>query len=92
MRTLRNKAFCRKLLIAYLIESGINTVPMIIKRTGFKHRTVQDTIANMSSFGIEIERSGSFKDGIYIVRDWGVINKKIVKSHIDIIFKELDCK
>jgi len=75
-------SFYRRLLIAYLIESGVNTVPTICAETGMPRRTAQDTIAALEELDILCEFVGAKKDGHYQIVEWGAINKSWVKTHL----------
>ena len=71
-------SFYRRLYVAYLISTGINTVPAIIAATGMPRRTAQDTIVAMCEIGIECEFVGATKDGCYQINQWGAINSQWV--------------
>ena len=72
----------RRLLIAYLIENGINTVPKIIQETNMPRRTIQDTIKALNEVDISCEFVGATKDGFYKITDWGSINKNWIKKNL----------
>ena len=75
-------SFYRRLLVAYLIDEKVNTVPLIMAQTHMPRRTAQDTITALHEIDIECEFVGAKKDGGYEIKDWGAINKKWLKSHI----------
>lgn len=75
-------SFYRRLLVAYLIDSGTNTVPAIIAATGMPRRTAQDTILALSEITIECEFVGATKAGKYKIMNWGAIRKSWVKNHL----------
>jgi hypothetical protein len=75
-------SFYRRLYVAYLIDQGINTVPAIIERTGMPLRTAQDTIAALSEIKITCEYVGALRNGNYVIKDWGFINKESVKKDL----------
>ena len=76
------KSFYRRLYIAYLINSGVNTVPLLIKETGMPRRTAQDTIAALGEIGIICTFEGPTKTGRYQIHDWGPINSRWVKNNL----------
>lgn len=78
-------AFYRRLLVAYLIDNGSNTVPMLMESTGMPKRTIQDTITALSELDIECVFSGATKNGHYSIYGWGAINKKYVKDNLSAI-------
>jgi len=75
-------SFYRRLLVAQLIDSGVNTVPAIMLETGMPRRTAQDTISALEELDIQCEFQGANKDGGYAIVDWGPINKKWLKSQL----------
>jgi len=75
-------SFYRRLLVAQLIDSGVNTVPAIMQETGMPRRTAQDTILALEELDIQCEFQGANKDGGYAIVDWGPINKKWLKSQL----------
>ncbi|MFL0809848.1 MAG: winged helix-turn-helix domain-containing protein [Agarilytica sp.] len=75
-------SFFRRLYVAHLIDSGINTVPAIIEVTGMPKRTAQDTILALHELNVDVEFVGANKNGSYQVNDWGAINKTWVENHI----------
>ena len=48
-------SFYRRLYVAYLIDSGIASVPEIMVATGMPRRTAQDTIAALEELDIVCE-------------------------------------
>ncbi len=75
-------SFYRRLLVAHLIDSGINTVPAIILETGMPRRTAQDTITALHELDIKCVFQGANKDGGYEILDWGAINKKWLRVNM----------
>ncbi|ONF42619.1 hypothetical protein BTO32_15555 [Marinobacter lutaoensis] len=84
-------SFYRRLYIAYLIESGVNTVPAIVRATGMPRRTAQETILALSELGIRCEFVGPKKTGKYKILNWGPINKKWIKDNLQHIRDVLQC-
>ncbi|WP_225917889.1 helix-turn-helix domain-containing protein [Neiella holothuriorum] len=75
-------SFYRRLLVAHLIEQGINTVPKLEAELGLPRRTAQDTISAMADLDIECEFVGATKDGYYRINDWGAVNKQWVTQQL----------
>lgn len=75
-------SFYRRIYLAYLIDSGVNTVPKIIDATGIPKRTAQDTILAMRELGIQVEFIGERKNGCYQIYDWGAIQKEWVINNL----------
>ncbi|GAD91374.1 hypothetical protein VHA01S_088_00040 [Vibrio halioticoli NBRC 102217] len=63
-------SFLRRLLVAYLIDTGKNTVPLVMDATGMPRRTAQDTIKALNKLEIDIEQ---FNRGEYR----GTLNDRI---------------
>lgn len=75
-------SFYRRLYVAYLIDEGINTVPAIVAATGMPLRTAQDTIIALAELKIECEFMGANKNGIHVIKDWGFIDKELIKKNL----------
>ena len=82
-------SFYRRLLVAHLIDHGVNTVPLIMAETGMPRRTAQDTLLALGELHIECQFVGAKKDGAYEIQDWGAINKKWVKTQLSLIKETL---
>ncbi len=67
-------SYYRRLYVAHLINSEVNSVPAIIAQTGMPRRTVQDTILALHELDIDCEFVGGNKNGGYRINDWGAIN------------------
>ncbi|PSW21455.1 hypothetical protein C9I98_05860 [Photobacterium sanctipauli] len=87
-------SFYRRLYVAYLIDTGISTVPGILEYTGMPRRTAQDTIKSLAELDIvcqfkqsEGERN---RTGKYEIKDWGAINKQWVQENLTDIKLVLD--
>ncbi|EOD8927500.1 winged helix-turn-helix domain-containing protein, partial [Pseudomonas aeruginosa] len=79
-------SFYRRLYVAYLIDSGIASVPEIMAATGMPRRTAQDTIAALEELDIVCEfeqREGARNhQGGYVIRDWGAVRREwVVEQH-----------
>ena len=75
-------SYYRRLYVAYLIDSGVNTVPAIVEATGMHRRTAQDTITALSELDIECGYVGSTKSGEYKITNWGAIKKDWIKNNL----------
>ena len=75
-------SFYRRLYVAHLIESGINTVPAIERYIGMPRRTAQDTIAALGEIDIRCRFHGANKNGTYVIDDWGAIRREWVAGHL----------
>jgi hypothetical protein len=75
-------SYYRRLYIAYLIDTGVSTVPQIMSVTGMPRRTVQDTIKSLAELDIVCKFVGATKDGSYVISDWGAINNKWIKNNL----------
>lgn len=78
-------SFYRRIYLAYLIDSGVNTVPEIINSTGMPKRTAQDTIVAMKELAIDVEFVGGTKNGHYKINDWGAVSKSWVAENLSSI-------
>ena len=74
--------FFRRLYIAYLISSGINTVPAIMAKTGMPRRTAQEVVLSLSDLGIKCEFQGANKTGGYVITDWAAIRKEWIDQNL----------
>lgn len=71
-------SFMRRLLVAYLIDTGKNSVPLIMEATGMPRRTAQDTIKALNELEIDVEQ---FNRGEYRINSWGAVNRNWIKSN-----------
>lgn len=83
-------SFYRRLYVAHLIDTGINTVPRIMEATGMPRRTAQDTISALSDLDIVCEFVGANKDGKYEIKDWGPVKKEWVWKHLQHVIGVLE--
>ncbi|MFG6667547.1 helix-turn-helix domain-containing protein [Halomonas sp. HNIBRBA4712] len=86
-------SFYRRLYVAYLIDQGTHSVPMLMEATGMPRRTAQDTIATLAELDIECvfeptegERHNS---GRYVIKQWGAIDRDWVAAHAERLGKAL---
>nr|WP_312018332.1 helix-turn-helix domain-containing protein [Shewanella surugensis] len=82
-------SYYRRLYIAYLIDTGVSTVPQIMLETGMPRRTIQDTIKSLSEIDIICVFIGATKDGHYEITHWGAINQKWITNNLQHIITVL---
>lgn len=75
-------SYYRRLYVAYLIDTGINTVPLLLETTLMPKRTLQDTILALAEMDIVCAISGGTKNRSYSIDSWGAINKSYIKSNL----------
>ena len=75
-------SYYRRLYIAHLIDTGINTVPLLLEVTGMPKRTLQDTILALAEMDIVCAISGGTKNRSYSISEWGAINKNDIKNNL----------
>jgi len=85
-------SFYRKLLIAYLIDTGTNTVPKIESCTGMYTRTIQDSLKSLSNIDIKCIANGARKTGFYSIEDWGPIRREYVVNNLEHICEVVGIK
>ncbi|MCK8124660.1 winged helix-turn-helix domain-containing protein [Pseudoalteromonas sp. 2CM39R] len=83
-------SFYRRLLIAGLIESRINTIPKLMAEIKIPRRTAQDTIIALEELDIECIYEGATKNGHYEIRSWGAIDKNWVINNLERIKETLN--
>ncbi|SEQ39381.1 MULTISPECIES: winged helix-turn-helix domain-containing protein [Pseudomonas] len=84
------KSFYRRLYVAWLVDSGVATsVPALIEATGMPRRTAQDTLSALSDLDIDcaFEQTEGARNhaGHYVIRDWGAIDKRWIRSNLPTI-------
>lgn len=82
-------SFYRRLLLAYLIDSGVNTLPKIQAEINIPRRTAQDTITALQELDIECTFVGASKNGHYQIESWGPFDKNWVNENIERIREAL---
>jgi len=75
-------SYYRRIYVAYLIDTGTNTVKGLLDATGMHRRTLQDTLSALPEFDIIVESSGGTKALTYKVTNWGAIKKEWVKNNL----------
>ncbi|HCE1808722.1 TPA: helix-turn-helix domain-containing protein [Vibrio parahaemolyticus] len=82
-------SFYRRLLLAYLIDRGVNTLPKIQAEINIPRRTAQDTITALQELDIECTFVGASKNGHYQIESWGPFDKNWVNENIERIRETL---
>lgn len=82
-------SYYRRLYIAYLIDTGINTVPLLLETTLMPKRTLQGTILALAEIDIVCATSGGTKNRSYSIESWGAINKNYIKDNLQHIKRVL---
>ncbi len=80
----QQKAFYRKLFIAYQISTDKHNLLSLHKLTNMPRRTLQDAIAALIDLGIECEfvQDGERNNaGYYQIKSWGAIDSIWVRAH-----------
>lgn len=75
-------SYYRRLYVAHLIDTGVNTVPLLLETTGMPKRTLQDTILALAEIDIVCAVSGGTKNRTYSIEEWGAINKSYIKKNL----------
>ena len=83
-------SYYRRLYVAYLIDSGTNTVPALLNITEMHRRTLQDTLKALSDLDIIIESRGGTKNASYSVKSWGAIDKDWIKNNLQHVIGVLE--
>lgn len=78
----KTNPFLRRILIAYLIDDGVNSVEQLLNETKWPKRTLQSVLKTIPDYGIEIEVEGGTIDRRYKISSWGAINKSWIKENI----------
>ncbi|MCG6201377.1 helix-turn-helix domain-containing protein [Psychromonas antarctica] len=76
-------AYYRRLLVAYLIDTGVNTPPLILGATGMARRTLQDTIKALAELDIECVDTGGTINKSYSIKSWGAINSSWIEDNLE---------
>jgi len=79
-------SFYRRLYVAYLIDTGITSVPALMAATGMPRRTAQDTIDALSELDIVCvfrqEEGARHQAGQYVVESWGPIKRAWIEDNV----------
>ena len=76
---------CKRLLILLLIENGVNGVMKISAATGISRRTIQESLKGLKCYKCEVEYLGNSRNGGYVVKSWGAIDRKWAIDNIDVM-------
>ncbi|MCF4176359.1 helix-turn-helix domain-containing protein [Vibrio sp. McD22-P3] len=82
-------SFYRRLYIAYLIDSGCNTIPKIQSKIDIPRRTAQDTINALNELDIECRFKGAQKNGHYYISSWGPFNIQWIQDNANMLAQTL---
>lgn len=82
-------SYYRRLYIAHLIDTQVNTVPLLLEATKIPKRTLQDTILALTEIDIVCAVSGGTKNRSYSIESWGAINKMYIKNNLQHIISVL---
>jgi len=82
-------SFYRRLYVAYLIDTGVDTVPAIEAFTGMPRRTAQDTLQALAEIDITCRFVGAKRNGAHVIDDWGPIRLDWLRTHIEKIAQAL---
>lgn len=75
-------SYYRRLYVAYLIDSGTNTVQGLLDATAMPRRTLQDTLKALSDLDIVVESRGGTKNASYRIESWGAIDSCWIKNNL----------
>lgn len=88
-RSKTKTSFYRRLYVAYLIDTGVNTVSSLLEVTKMHRRTLQDTMLALAEIDIELSASGGTKNKTYSISGWGAINKSYIEMNLQHIIAAL---
>ena len=83
-------SYYRRIYVAFLIDSGINTVQGLLDATEMPKRTLQDTLKALSDLDIVIESRGGTKNASYKISSWGAIDKKWIDKNLQHVKRTLE--
>lgn len=75
-------SYYRRLYLAFLIDSGTNTVQGLLEATEMPKRTFQDTLKALSDLDIVLESRGGTKSASYKIQSWGAIDKYWIENNL----------
>ncbi|MEG3764890.1 helix-turn-helix domain-containing protein [Alteromonas sp. 14N.309.X.WAT.G.H12] len=75
-------SYYRRLYVAFLIDSGSNTLPALLEATEMHRRALQETLKALSDLDVIIESRGGTKNACYKVESWGAIDKMWIKTNL----------
>ncbi|NVK42475.1 MAG: helix-turn-helix domain-containing protein [Oceanospirillaceae bacterium] len=88
------RAFYRKLYLAWLIDNGKHNLRTLQEKTGMPRRTLQDSLKDLEDIGIKcvFEQNDGERNnfGLYRVTDWGPIRRNWVRTHLAQLKAELE--
>lgn len=87
------RAFLRKIYLAWLIDNGRHNLRTLQEKTGMPRRTLQDSLKDLEDIGIKccFEQTDGERNncGLYRVIDWGPIRRNWVRSNLAWLRSEL---
>jgi hypothetical protein len=88
------RAFFRKIYLAWLIDNGRHNLRTLQEKTDMPRRTLQDCLKDLEDIGIRcsFEQSDGERNncGFYKVQDWGPIRRSWVRSNLPLLKEELE--
>ncbi|WP_210396323.1 helix-turn-helix domain-containing protein [Motiliproteus sediminis] len=91
-----NPTFCRRLLVAHLIDTLERpSVPTLMTVTGWPRRTLQDIIKALPGWGIEVtfvEDGVRHNDGYYRLSSWGAFRQEWISAQLDRLCKVVELR
>ncbi|MBZ5488942.1 helix-turn-helix domain-containing protein [Halomonas aquamarina] len=86
-------SFYRRLYVAYLIDSGVASVPALMSTSGMPRRTAQDTITSLAELDIECQfqpaQGERHNSGAYRIVSWGPIDPTWVATQAALLAEAL---
>ena len=86
------EAFYRRLLVAYLINTGENSFSALMSKTGWHRRTLQQVIKTLPDYGLVVTVEGNIKTRTYAINQWGAINKQWIGENLAHVNQILNIK
>jgi hypothetical protein len=81
----QRRAYCRKLLLAYIIASEKHDLLSLEEATGMPRRTLQDSIKAMADIGIDcefVQDGPKHRHGYYRIVAWGDHDVQWITAHV----------
>lgn len=89
-----NTTFARRLFISHLITTVERpSVPVLMEKTGWPRRTIQDVIKAIPGMGVSIyfkQDGRRNNDGYYVIDQWGAINPDWLQQNIENVKSTLE--
>lgn len=78
---------CKRMLILLLIERGVDGIMKISAVTGMSRRSIQESLKGLRNYKCEVVFVGSNRNGRYVVKSWGAMNRQWAVDNIEMICK-----